>query len=115
MVHHSDRRNHRIQREHGIEHHNLHDHDPEAGIAFAVARIVLTVFQTLVQLRGRFKQQEQATHQHNQVSPGEGLSPYAEQRRGQGHHPRNHGKQPQTHDQRQRQTDKTGFISLFRR
>ena len=48
MIHHADRRDHRIQREDRIKHHDLQHYHPEAGIAFTVPIIVLTVFQPLV-------------------------------------------------------------------
>lgn len=58
MVHHADRRDYRIQREDRIQHDDLQHHHPETGVALTVSIVVLTVFQPLVEFRGRFKEQE---------------------------------------------------------
>ncbi|MNE97362.1 hypothetical protein D3C80_1956920 [compost metagenome] len=51
-----------------------------------------------MQLCRRFEEQEQAPHQHDQVTTGEGEIPDGEQRFGQRDHPRNDGQQRKTHD-----------------
>ena len=71
MVHHAYRRDHGIQREDGVQHHNLRHHDPEAGVAFAVAVIMLAVFQPLMEFCRGLEQQEQTTEQHDQITAGE--------------------------------------------
>jgi hypothetical protein len=72
MVNHPDRRDHRIQREDGIQHHDLQYHHPETGIAFTVTGIVLAVFQPFMQLGRRLKQQEYPAEQHDEIAPGKG-------------------------------------------
>ena len=113
MVHHADRRDHRIQREDRIQHHDLQHHYPEAGIAFTVTIIVLPVFQPLMELCRRFEEQEYPPDQHDQITAGEGVIHDGEQRFGQRDHPRDNGEQTQSHDQRQRETNQTRFITLF--
>ncbi|MNN75375.1 hypothetical protein D3C81_1916730 [compost metagenome] len=58
VVHHTDGGNYRVQREHGIEHHDLCDNNPETRIAFTVPVVVLAVLQPFMQLGGGLEQQE---------------------------------------------------------
>ena len=115
MVNHPDRRDHRIQREDGVQHHDLQYHHPETGIPFTVTAIVLAVFQPLMQFSRRLKQQEDPAEQHDKVAPGKGEISDSNQRLRQGHHPGDHRQQPQAHHQRQRQADQSRFIALLRR
>ena len=113
MVHHADRRDHRIQREHCIKHHDLQHYHPEAGVAFTVPIIMLAVFQPLMELCCRFEEQEYPPDQHDQITAGEGVIHDGEERFGQRDHPGDDGQQAQSHDQRQRETNQARFITLF--
>ncbi len=101
MVHHAHGGNHSIQREDGVQYHNLRHDNPEAGIAFTVAVIMLTVFQPFMELGRGLEQQEQTAEQHDQITAGEAQFPYAEERTGERHHPGDQRQQTQTHHQRQ--------------
>ncbi|MNC48057.1 hypothetical protein D3C75_971510 [compost metagenome] len=68
-----------------------------------------------MQLHGRLEQQEHTTEQHDQVASGEALVEHLEQRRSEGHHPRDTGQQAQAHDQRQRQADHPRTVALMGR
>ena len=74
---------------------------------------MLAVFQSLVKFGRRLEKQEDTADQHDQIAPGEREIAYAYQRLGQRDHPRDNRKQPQTHNQRQRQADDTCLITLF--
>ena len=69
MVNHTHGGNHRVKGEDGIKDNDLRYHDPETRIAFAVPRVMLAVFQALMQLRRGLKQEEETPDEHDQIAP----------------------------------------------
>ena len=61
VFNHANCSNHAVEREHGVQYHDLHNHHPE----YRLNRIFLLGhrfgFQTLMQLHGALKQQEHTT------------------------------------------------------
>lgn len=113
MIDHADRGDHRVEREDGVQHHDLR-HDRPETCAFARAMLLfILAFQPLIELHGGFEQQEYPADQHDQIAAAEGVLRDDEHRFGQRRQPRYGGEQSQTHDQRQQQTDDTGLISLL--
>ena len=53
VVHHTHGGNHSIQREDGVQYHNLRHDSPETGISPITGSVELPVLQPLVQLHGR--------------------------------------------------------------
>ncbi|CPJ10356.1 Uncharacterised protein [Bordetella pertussis] len=115
VLHHVHGGNHRIEREHCVQRHDLHDHLPERGVlrtpAAARVRVALDAF---VQLHGALEQQEQPAQDEDQVAAGYLRAPHREQRRGQRHHPGDAGQQAQPHQQGQRQAYHARAVALVR-
>lgn len=115
VLDHAHRGDHRVEREHRVEHHDLRDDRPEQRVGLVAGVLGDMAFEAFVQLHGGLEQQEHATEQHDQVAAGEALAEYLEQRLGEGHHPRDARQQAQAHQQRQRQAEDPGAVAQVRR
>jgi hypothetical protein len=87
MVGQADRRDHRIQREHNVDEPNLDDRANEARVLDLVA-LASRSLETMVNLERRFREQEQAAADQNQVAARDVDVEHAEQRLLQPHDPR---------------------------
>ena len=68
VVNHADGGDHRVEREDGIQHHDLR-HNPPESRAFALGRIIaIFPFQPLVEFNGGFEEEEQAARQHYEIA-----------------------------------------------
>ena len=87
VIDHPNSGNDGIEREYGVQHHDLRDHTPELS-AFTLGGIVAVFsFQPFVELHSGFKQQEETAEQHDQIAGAEAEIANAEQRRGQCYQP----------------------------
>ncbi len=87
VIDHANSGNDGIQREDGVQHHDLCDHPPELS-AFTLGGVIAVFpFQPFVELHSGFKQQEETTEQHDQIAGAEAEIANAEQRRGQRYQP----------------------------
>ena len=69
LVDHADRGDHRVEREHDVEQHDLDDHAGERG-GDPLAAWPSSPSSLLVDLEGALAEQEQAADDQNQIAPG---------------------------------------------
>lgn len=99
MVDHADGGYHRVEREDGIQHHNLRHHRPEAGAFARTMLLFIFTLQPLVKLHGSFEQQEDTPDQHNKVASAKRMTGGKKQRLGERGQPRDGSQQGQAHQQ----------------
>jgi hypothetical protein len=92
MVGHADRRNHRVQREHDVQHHDLRDDGGERSHLLR-AILVLLALEVVMDLDGGLAQQEQAADDQHEVARGDGVAAHREQLGGQVREPGKRGQQ----------------------
>jgi hypothetical protein len=114
LVHHSDRRDDRIDRKHRIDDHDLRHDRPEAGVP--CHRLVVRVrLDALVDLGGCLDEEEKSAADEDQIAPGELESPHAEQRLLERDHPADARQECQAHHQGEGQAEDAGTVALPRR
>ncbi len=94
LVDHADCGDDRVEREHDVEHHDLHDDAAEGRRHRAGGDRLGRALELLVDLVRGLADQEQAAADQDQVAPGEVLSKHREQRRGQPDDPGDGHQQP---------------------
>ena len=114
VVHHAHCSDDGVQREHGIEHHDLRHHQPETRIHAVFDMHTHRAFQAFMQLCGGLEQQEQAAEQKNQVPTGEAVTEDAKQGCCQRYEPGNHAEQAEAHDDCKPKADDAGLVALMR-
>src|SRR5690606_31947693 len=113
VVDHAHRGNHRIEREHGVEHHDLGDDDAKTGVGGRLQRSVTLSFNAFVHFHGALEDQEKSAEYQDEVAPREPTASDMEERRGQVEHPCYGREQRQAHDQRQREPHDARPVALL--
>lgn len=115
MVHHAHRGDDGIQREHGIQHHDLDDDLPEARACGRRGIFGHAAFQAFVQFHGPLEQQKDAAAHEDEVPPGKSLAEDRDQGLGQTDDPGDGGKQHQAHGEREAEAGEEGPAALLLR
>src|SRR5690606_21221219 len=116
VVHQAYGGDHRIQREDDIDHRDLQDDPDESGLhrTACAARLLFLALDAVPDFHGALEQQEQATEEQDQITPGNPVIHDGEQVVGQAHDPgdRQQQQDPRAHRQRQTEEARLGLLLL---